>query len=53
MGLKFNAKAVLDCYEKDLEISPFGKRREIEFKMVEGDFQCFEGKWCLEEVKIL
>ncbi|GLT31747.1 hypothetical protein SLA2020_064580 [Shorea laevis] len=50
LGLKFNAKAVLDCYEKDLEISPFGQKREIEFKMVEGDFQCFEGKWSIEQL---
>ncbi|GKU90528.1 hypothetical protein SLEP1_g4512 [Rubroshorea leprosula] len=49
LGLKFNAKVVLDCYEKDLEISPFGKKRDIEFKMVEGDFQCFEGKWSIEQ----
>lgn len=49
LGLKFNAKAVLDCFEKDLEISPLGRKREIEFKMVEGDFQCFEGKWSIEQ----
>ncbi|KAF3563186.1 hypothetical protein DY000_02010817 [Brassica cretica] len=44
LGLKFNAKAVLDCFEKELEILPHGRRREIDFKMVEGDFQLFEGK---------
>ncbi|CAN8308794.1 unnamed protein product [Cochlearia groenlandica] len=49
LGLKFNAKAVLDCFEKDLEILPHGKRREIDFKMVEGDFQLFEGKWTMEQ----
>ncbi|KAK4849344.1 hypothetical protein QYF36_023808 [Acer negundo] len=48
-GLKFNAKGVLDCYEKDLEIFPHGKKRDIEFKMIEGDFQLFEGKWSLEQ----
>lgn len=47
LGLKFNAKAVLDCYEKELEILPHGRRREIDFKMVEGDFQLFKGKWSI------
>ncbi|XP_010542826.1 PREDICTED: uncharacterized protein LOC104815911 isoform X2 [Tarenaya hassleriana] len=50
LGLKFNAKAVLDCYEKELEILPNGKRRDIEFKMIEGDFQMFEGKWSIEQL---
>lgn len=49
-GLKFNAKGILDCYEKDLENLPFGKKRDIEFKMIEGDFQFFEGRWSLEQV---
>ncbi|OVA16592.1 hypothetical protein BVC80_1543g22 [Macleaya cordata] len=48
-GMKFDAKGVVDCYEKDLESLPFGRRRDIEFKMVEGDFQTFEGKWSIEE----
>ncbi|KAJ0111168.1 hypothetical protein Patl1_00753 [Pistacia atlantica] len=48
-GLKFNAKGVLDCYEKHLENLPSGKKRDIEFKMIEGDFQFFEGKWSLEQ----
>lgn len=52
LGLKFNAKAVLDCFEKELEILPHGRRREIDFKMVEGDFQLFEGKWSIEQVII-
>ncbi|CAH8349363.1 unnamed protein product [Eruca vesicaria subsp. sativa] len=50
LGLKFNAKAVLDCFEKELEILPNGRRREIDFKMVEGDFQLFEGKWSIEQL---
>ncbi|KAB2017308.1 hypothetical protein ERO13_D08G143500v2 [Gossypium hirsutum] len=49
LGLKFNAKGVLDCYEKDVEILPHGKKREIQFKMVEGDFTKFEGTWLLEQ----
>ncbi|KAK5812387.1 hypothetical protein PVK06_027816 [Gossypium arboreum] len=49
LGLKFNAKGVLDCYEKDVEILPHGKKREIQFKMVEGDFTQFEGTWLLEQ----
>ncbi|KAG6421252.1 hypothetical protein SASPL_117802 [Salvia splendens] len=51
-GLKFDAKGTIDCVEKDLEILPFGQRRDIEFKMVEGDFQLFEGKWSVEQVDI-
>ncbi|XP_021281105.1 uncharacterized protein LOC110414312 isoform X2 [Herrania umbratica] len=50
LGLKFNAKGVLDCYEKDLEILPSGKKREIQFKMVEGDFTRFEGTWLIEQL---
>ncbi|KAK4379787.1 hypothetical protein RND71_001649 [Anisodus tanguticus] len=50
-GLKFNAKGVIDCYEKDLEDLPTGQRRDIEFKMVEGDFKKFEGKWSIEQCK--
>ncbi|KAJ8747177.1 hypothetical protein K2173_011065 [Erythroxylum novogranatense] len=50
LGLKFNAKAVLDCYEKDVEICEFGKRRDIEFKMTEGDFHLFQGKWSIEQL---
>ncbi|KAI3980898.1 hypothetical protein MKX01_025463 [Papaver californicum] len=48
-GLKFDAKGIVECYEKDLETLPFGRRRDIDFKMVEGDFQTFEGKWSIEE----
>ncbi|KAJ8421959.1 hypothetical protein Cgig2_032905 [Carnegiea gigantea] len=47
LGLKFNAKVVLDCYEKDLEILSYGQRRDIEFKMVEGDFATFQGRWSI------
>ncbi|KAK7392163.1 hypothetical protein VNO78_20593 [Psophocarpus tetragonolobus] len=46
-GIKFNAKGIVDCYEKELETLPSGMRREIEFKMIEGDFQLFEGKWSI------
>ncbi|KAL0337832.1 UNVERIFIED_CONTAM: hypothetical protein Scaly_2058300 [Sesamum calycinum] len=48
-GLKFNAKGVIDCFEKDLQTLPLGQKRDIEFKMVEGDFQLFEGKWSIEQ----
>ncbi|XP_050236080.1 uncharacterized protein LOC126686095 [Mercurialis annua] len=50
LGLKFNAKAILDSFEKDVEIFASGKRRNIEFKMTEGDFQFFDGKWSIEQV---
>lgn len=53
LGLKFNAKGTIDCFEKDLQTLPFGQKRDIEFKMVEGDFQLFEGKWSVEEVEII
>lgn len=46
-GIKFNAKGIVDCYEKELETLPSGMKREIDFKMTEGDFQLFEGKWSI------
>ncbi|XP_020538607.1 uncharacterized protein LOC105642727 isoform X2 [Jatropha curcas] len=49
-GLKFNAKAILDCFEKDIENLAYGKKRDIDFKMTEGDFQFFEGKWSIEQL---
>lgn len=48
-GLKFNAKGIVDCFEKDLESLPYGQKRDIEFKMIEGDFQLFHGKWSIEQ----
>lgn len=51
LGLKFNAKGIIDCYEKDLQLLPSGRRRNIEFRMVEGDFQTFEGVWSILEVR--
>lgn len=50
-GLKFNAKGIVDCFEKDLESLPSGQKRDIEFKMIEGDFQLFHGKWSIEQVR--
>lgn len=49
-GLKFEAKGVIECYEGDLEDFPSCQRRDIEFKMVKGDFQLFEGTWLIEQV---
>ncbi|XP_010522868.1 PREDICTED: uncharacterized protein LOC104801335 [Tarenaya hassleriana] len=49
LGVKVSAKVVLDFYEKDLEILPNGKRRDIEFKMVEGNFHSLQGKWTIEQ----
>lgn len=48
-GLKFKAKGIVDVYENELEILPIGIQRGIDFKMVEGDFQVFEGKWGIEQ----
>lgn len=52
-GMKFDAKGIVDCYEKDLQILPYGQRRDIDFKMIEGDFKVFEGKWSVEQVRVL
>lgn len=55
-GLKFNAKGIVDCYENALESIPSelggGQtlRRDIEFNMVEGDFEIFRGKWSLQQL---
>lgn len=48
-GLKFSAKGIVDCFEKELETLPYGQRRDIEFKMIEGDFKIFEGRWSIEQ----
>ncbi|XP_044978627.1 uncharacterized protein LOC123445669 isoform X2 [Hordeum vulgare subsp. vulgare] len=52
LGFKFNAKGTIDCYEGEMELLPEsgGRRREIAFNMVEGDFKVFEGKWSVHEV---
>ncbi|MED6131059.1 hypothetical protein PIB30_006383 [Stylosanthes scabra] len=46
-GIKFNAKGIVDCYEKELETLVSSIKRDIEFKMIEGDFKVFEGKWSI------
>lgn len=56
-GLKFNAKGIVDCYENALESIPSelgGQtlRRDIDFNMVEGDFEIFRGKWSLQQVPL-
>ncbi|KAF3794415.1 hypothetical protein EJ110_NYTH02347 [Nymphaea thermarum] len=50
-GFKFNAKGTMDCYENDLELLPFGRRRNIDFTMIEGDFQLFRGKWSMVQAE--
>ncbi|KAF0933631.1 hypothetical protein E2562_018866 [Oryza meyeriana var. granulata] len=51
LGFKFNAKGTIDCYEGEMQLLPAGaRRREIAFKMIDGDFKVFEGKWSVEEV---
>lgn len=52
-GLKFEAKGVIECYEGDLENLASCQRRDIEFKMIKGDFQLFEGTWSIEQVSKL
>ncbi|XP_050236110.1 uncharacterized protein LOC126686122 isoform X2 [Mercurialis annua] len=50
LGMKFKSKVTLDCFEKDVETTASGIKRDLEYKMVEGDFQIFEGKWSIEQV---
>ncbi|XP_031498027.1 uncharacterized protein LOC116262685 [Nymphaea colorata] len=50
-GFKFNAKGTMDCYENDLELLPFGRRRNIDFTMIEGDFQLFRGTWSMVQAE--
>lgn len=50
LGLKFHAKGVLECYEGELKDTSITRRRDIEFKMVEGDFKTFEGRWFIEQI---
>lgn len=45
-GLKLKAEAVVDYTEKDFTD---GRIRYLEFKMIEGDFKVYEGKWGIEE----
>ncbi|KAI4363731.1 hypothetical protein MLD38_019910 [Melastoma candidum] len=48
-GLKFGAKGIVDCFEKDLVSTPSRRNRDIEFNMIEGDFEVFQGKWSIEQ----
>lgn len=51
MGLKISSKITLDCYERDVEVFDSGKKRDMDFEMVESDFaEVFEGKWSVEQV---
>lgn len=52
-GIKFDARGVIDCFEKELETLPSAMKRDIDFKMIEGDFQLFEGKWSILQVGFL
>uniref|UniRef100_A0A2P2L6L8 Uncharacterized protein LOC105642727 isoform X3 n=1 Tax=Rhizophora mucronata TaxID=61149 RepID=A0A2P2L6L8_RHIMU len=49
-GLRFDSRFVFDFYEKELEILPSGKRRNVEFTTSESPFQVFEGKWSIEQL---
>ena len=40
----------MDYFEKNIETFASGKKGDIEFKLAEGDFQIFEGKWSIEQV---
>ncbi|KAL3688109.1 hypothetical protein R1sor_014418 [Riccia sorocarpa] len=50
LGVKFKAKAVVDCEEKPCELEDNLVRRDIDFNTVEGDFQIFKGTWRMEQV---
>lgn len=52
LGLKFNTKVMMEYYQRDVEVFDSGKRRDVDFKMVEGDFQVYEGKWSVEQVSM-
>ncbi|XP_068663708.1 uncharacterized protein [Aristolochia californica] len=52
LGLKFYAKGIVECYEGELQYLPFGRQRDIDFKMVEGDFKIFEGTWSIAEADV-
>ncbi|EXB44480.1 hypothetical protein L484_013899 [Morus notabilis] len=65
LGLKFNAKGTLDCYEKQLQLQTIPsssyasagalmktQKREIHFQMVQGDFDIFRGKWSIQQVEV-
>ncbi|KAI9182308.1 hypothetical protein LWI28_024102 [Acer negundo] len=49
LGLKFSAKVVVDYNEKDVEILSHGRKRYLEFKMIEGDLQFYQGMWSVEQ----
>ena len=54
LGLKFNARGVIDCYERELEAGAGGSlRRDIDFEMVQGDFEVFQGKWSILQVSTM
>ncbi|CAM6128233.1 unnamed protein product [Calypogeia fissa] len=50
LGLKFKAKAVVDCEEKPKTVHADFIRRDIDFQNVEGDFQIFRGTWRMEQL---
>lgn len=52
MGLKFQARGVIDVHEHPLEILPHGIRRDLDFEMIEGDFQIFKGTWRMEQASL-
>ncbi|KAG9460015.1 hypothetical protein H6P81_004523 [Aristolochia fimbriata] len=52
LGLKFYAKGIVECYEGELQSLSFGRQRDIDFRMVEGDFKVFEGKWSILEADV-
>eukprot|EP00897_Mesotaenium_endlicherianum_P006544 jgi/Mesen1/5918/ME000030S05185 len=51
LGIKFRARAIVDCEESSLRESEDGIERDIDFTMVEGDFKVFKGTWSMLQNK--
>ncbi|KAH7424364.1 hypothetical protein KP509_11G004600 [Ceratopteris richardii] len=49
LGLKFKAKCMINVQENPMEVLPSSVCRQIDFEMVEGDFQIFKGSWKMEQ----
>ncbi|KAI5059505.1 hypothetical protein GOP47_0025824 [Adiantum capillus-veneris] len=50
LGLKFKAKGVIIVEERPIEVLSSSISRQIDFEMIEGDFQIFKGAWQMEQV---
>ena len=52
LGIKIKTHVVIDFVEKEVETLPSGKKkRVIDFKFAEGDFDTYEGYWGVEQTE--